>query len=223
MKSAIVFDLDETLIDRRATLAAYANRFWHDFNIGREAPQSHFVASFLALDANGCTPQPELSTRLVQHYPASGLDATTIARHFSEFAWARPTMATGVAARLAELRAARVPLGIITNGAAESQRRKLEFTGLDKLVDHCLISGEFGAEKPDSSIFLAMCSALGIAAPTSWFIGDHPVFDIWGANRVGFRTIWLEKRIPWPGDCDRCYTHVVPHVGAALELISRNA
>lgn len=219
MKSGIVFDLDETLIDRRATLEAYAHRFWRDFDVGRDARQSDFVASFLDLDRNGCTPLPELGARLVQRYPRCGLDAATITGHFSEFAWAQPGMAAGVADTLAKLRGAGIPLGIVTNGGADSQRRKLRLTGLERLVHHCLVSGEFGVEKPDSAIFLAMCSALRIAASASWFIGDHPVFDIWGANRVGFRTIWLEKRIPWPEDYERCYTHVVPHVGAALELV----
>ena len=223
MKSGIVFDLDETLLDRRATLEAYAGLLWRDFDVGREAPQSHFVAEFLAIDRNGYTPEPEIFDRLVRRFPGSTLDPLEIARHFSEFAWSRPTLAAGVASGLAGLRAARIPLGIITNGGTDSQRSKLQSTGLDRLVDHYLISSEFGAAKPDSSIFLAMCSALGIDASTSWFVGDHPVFDIWGANRVGFRTIWLERSIPWPRERDPCYTHAFPHVSAALQLLARDA
>jgi putative hydrolase of the HAD superfamily len=223
MKSGIVFDLDETLIDRRATLEAYAGLLWRDFGVTSESPRSHFVAEFLAMDGDGDTPQTELVAGLVRRFPASLSDPSALSRHFSQFAWTRPALAGGVVAGLAALRAAGVPLGIITNGGADSQRRKLQFTGLDRLVDFVLISEEFGAAKPDRSIFVAMCSALGIDASASWFIGDHPVFDIWGASQVGFRTIWLERSTPWPGDCDRCYTHTFPHVSAALQLLARRA
>jgi FMN phosphatase YigB (HAD superfamily) len=65
-----------------------------------------------------------------------------------------------------------------------------------------------------------MCATLGIDPTASWFIGDHPVFDIWGAHRVGFRTIWLQKRIPWPDDRVPCYTHCVPNIDAALTLVA---
>ena len=223
MKSGIVFDLDETLIDRRGTLEDYANRLWEDFNIGVAASQAQFLASFLALDADGCTPQADLFARLAEAFPRPPLDPLEIAHHFSEFAWTRPRLASGVACGLAKLRAAGIPLGIITNGGAESQMRKLRGSGLDQLVDHYLISSQFGAAKPDRSIFMAMCSTLRIEAPSSWFIGDHPVFDVWGANRVGFRTIWLERRVPWPEEHNRCYTHLAPDIASALQLIDLDA
>jgi len=220
MKSGVVFDLDDTLIDRRTTLEAYAHRLWEDFDLELETPLPPFVASFIALDADGRTPPAELFAGLARAFPRSGPHTGNMSRHFADLAWTQPRLASGVAEKIARLRTAGVPIGIITNGEAAGQRRKLQATGLDRLVDRCIISGEFGVEKPDSAIFLAMCSALDIAAEKSWFIGDHPVFDVWGAHRVGFRTIWLTKRVPWPSDRDRCYTHFAPHVSAALDLIA---
>ena len=100
------------------------------------------------------------------------------------------------------------------------QRRKLESTGLDRLVDHCIVSGEFGADKPDPSIFAAMCEALELDAARSWFIGDNPVCDVWGAHRAGFRTVWLQKRIAWPDDYERCHTRVASSIEVALGIVA---
>ena len=223
MKSGVVFDLDETLIDRSATLRAYAALLWRDFDIGRDVPEADFVAAFLALEDDGRAPQPDLFERVAERFPKSALDPSAMTAHYSQFAWTRPRLAAGVTSGLAELRAAGVPLGIITNGDGDTQRTKLQFTRLDRLVDRYLISGEFGAAKPDRSIFLAMCSALAIDAPTSWFVGDHPLFDIWGAHQVGFRTIWLERIIRWPDDLDPCYTHKCVNAGAALQILGISA
>jgi putative hydrolase of the HAD superfamily len=220
MKSGVVFDLDDTLIDRRDVLEAYAQRLWKDFDLQAEIALPRFVASFLAWDDDGHTPPDELFDAVVRAFPKSHLDATRISGHYSDFAWSRPTLADGVASALEQMRS-RGPVGIITNGEGEGQRRKLRSTGLIDLVDHYLISGEFGAEKPDASIFHAMCSALDIDPALSWFIGDHPVFDIWGAHRIGFRTIWLAKRVPWPHDRDPCYTHSARRIEEVFEIVGR--
>ena len=40
--------------------------------------------------------------------------------------------------------------------------------------------------------------------------------DIEGAARLGFRTIWIERNVPWPDDLPVCADHVVPTLEAAM-------
>ena len=220
MKAGIVFDLDDTLIDRHDILAAYAARLWSDFGVAKDAPLRPFVESFLTLEDDGRASPEDWSARLAAALPRSSLASADIVRHFARHAWSEPKLVPAVAAALSRLRAKGVPLGIITNGDALGQRRKLESTGLDRLVDHCIVSGEFGADKPDPSIFDAMCEALELDAARSWFIGDNPVCDVWGAHRAGFRTVWLQKRIAWPDDYERCHTHVASSIEVALGIVA---
>jgi putative hydrolase of the HAD superfamily len=50
-----------------------------------------------------------------------------------------------------------------------------------------------GVAKPDTSIFLAVSTTLGIPLDTILHIGDHPVEDIGGARRAGMKTAWINR------------------------------
>lgn len=58
-------------------------------------------------------------------------------------------------------------LGIVTNGRAAEQRKKLSVLGIAPRFVHVAISEEVGVAKPDPAIFLGACSAMRIA-PNRW-------------------------------------------------------
>ena len=101
----------------------------------------------------------------------------------------RMAMYPGAADLLADLKE-RKTIGVITNGPSPVQRPKLE--ALDYLryfPEHrVFVSGEFGARKPDPSIFLAAAEAAGVPPERCVMIGDAREFDM-PAKAVGFRTI----------------------------------
>ena len=68
-----------------------------------------------------------------------------------------------------------------------------------------MISDAFGVKKPDAAIFRSLMATLDVDAPQSWFVGDDPKADIWGAKQVGLRACWIERYAPWPDDLPRCY------------------
>lgn len=84
-------------------------------------------------------------------------------------------------------------LGIITNGPADVQRAKVELLDLESFVDVVLISGEFGAEKPDPQIFQVMMRRLGVEPSEAVMIGDSPEHDIAGAHAVDIAAIWVHR------------------------------
>ncbi len=89
-------------------------------------------------------------------------------------------------------------LGLVTNGPAEVQRAKIELLGVEQYVDFVVVSGEFGAAKPDPSIFEHALDRGGARADQTLFVGDSAEFDIAGAYRVGIRSVWVNRTgRPW--------------------------
>jgi len=88
-----------------------------------------------------------------------------------------------------------VKLLLLTNGAPDLQREKL--AGVPRLAgyfDHIVISGEYGKGKPDASIFQYALSLLGADPEESLMVGDKLTTDIAGANGVGIRSVWINRR-----------------------------
>jgi len=90
--------------------------------------------------------------------------------------------------------------GVVTNGPP-FQRDKLVALGLDKVAGCIVISGEFGAAKPDPSIFAEGLRLLNEDDPNfALFVGDSPTADIVGARKVNMDTAWLSHGRKWPAE-----------------------
>lgn len=101
----------------------------------------------------------------------------------------RMAMYDGAADLLGDLKS-RFTLGAITNGPAPVQRPKLEALQYRDYFPERLVfvSGEFGARKPDPSIFRAAAKEAGADPSACLMVGDAREFDM-PAKAVGFRTI----------------------------------
>jgi len=82
---------------------------------------------------------------------------------------------------------------LITNGESERQRLKIELLGIEDLLDHIVISGEFGSQKPDPSIFEHALSMTGAQRQEAIMIGDNENTDIQGAVAAGIPSIWINR------------------------------
>ena len=214
---AIVFDLDETLIDRGASLARYASILWAD-TVPQGFTEAAFVSRFMRLDGNGYVPRPEFFQRLSAEVIAD-FTAAQIEEHFYQHAWIQPLLFAGAAQGLTALAARGLKLGIVSNGRARSQKAKIERTGLAELVDGYVISETFGEKKPHPSIYQEIFRQLDIDPKRAWFVGDHPVLDICGSAKMGFKTLWIERNTAWPDDQPRCADIVVSSLAEAFEAL----
>jgi putative hydrolase of the HAD superfamily len=84
-------------------------------------------------------------------------------------------------------------LGLITNGAADLQREKIEGSGLAHYFDSITISGEAGVGKPDAKIFSAALSSLGADPSMTVMIGNSLKSDIEPAQAAGLKAIWVNR------------------------------
>jgi putative hydrolase of the HAD superfamily len=82
-------------------------------------------------------------------------------------------------------------LGMITNGAPDLQRLKLEGTGLADLFDPLVVSGDLDIGKPERAIFAHALRLVGVEPGEAVMIGDSWARDMLGASGAGLRGVWV--------------------------------
>lgn len=134
----------------------------------------------------------------------------------------RLRLAPAVRAMLVALRT-RWRVGVLTNGPPAVQARKVAALGLEWLVDAVVYATRYGAGKPDPLSFREVAARLGVEERQSIFVGDDPWSDIFGARRVGMRTVWIRRRrhdraLP-ACDADRVITRVTDVAMVAEQML----
>jgi putative hydrolase of the HAD superfamily len=84
-------------------------------------------------------------------------------------------------------------LGLLTNGASDLQRGKIQAAGIGRYFNRVLISGESGFAKPDRRAYEMILALLGVTADRAIMIGDRLATDIQGAQGVGMRAVWVNR------------------------------
>lgn len=85
----------------------------------------------------------------------------------------------------------------MTNGSTTPQNAKMNRLGLRGLVDAVVVSDTVGVSKPDPRIFELAAIAAESHLHGAWMVGDSPVNDIEGAQRLGLRTVWIARGRNW--------------------------
>ncbi len=187
----LLLDLDNTLVDRERTFLEWADAFVRLHDLSRST-----VEWLVQIDETGMAPREtfwlEIKERLGLAEPVLQL----VARWGVEFpALYRCDEATATA--LHEARAAGWALGIVTNGDADIQARKVAAAGLVDLVDAVCVSGAEGVRKPDPRLFMRAAERAGDPSGQGWMVGDDPASDIAGGRAAGLRTVWLRRHRAW--------------------------
>ena len=200
----VLFDLDDTLCDSHT---AHMLRLRHAFGLAADHAGLVEVPDFDAMirDARAlASPGVDQFPAVFERHGITGDEAVEIAR-----SWIHANRLHGLVyfddaiETLDQVRAARPDrrIGVITNGPDWIQRPKVEMLGIADHVDFVIISGEFGAHKPDPSIFHEALRLGEADAAQAVFIGDSIENDIGGAHGVGIRSIWMNRfALSWPDD-----------------------
>lgn len=188
----MLFDLDNTLIDRAAGFRAWTT----DFLVRHGLSDEHEVRWVEAQDEDGLAPRSVFFERLKQRYAlTASVESLVLAygRELLEFL-PPPSDATVDAIRTARNQAWRV--GIVTNGSA-LQEMKITSSGLAELVDGWTISEVVGCWKPDPDIFRFAAEHCGAQLDAAWMVGDGVRSDIAGALAAGMDSIWISRGRSW--------------------------
>lgn len=84
-------------------------------------------------------------------------------------------------------------LAVVTNGAPDLQREKLEGAGLAPYFAIVTVSGEVGVGKPDPRIFAHTLTHLGMPPAEAVMVGNDLTRDIEGARKAGITGIWVNR------------------------------
>jgi putative hydrolase of the HAD superfamily len=97
---------------------------------------------------------------------------------------------------LSRLEAAGTPIGVLTDGLASVQRRKLQALALDRRVPCIVVSDDYGldAYKPSPVPYRAALEQLGLSASEAVYVGDNPHKDFIGARTLGMGTVRVRRR-----------------------------
>lgn len=205
MLEAVLFDLDHTLYDRDATLTQLTGRF-----------RAHFKPCFrTTVDANW------LAAQLIEADRHNYRGWQHIYRLLeTALPWDPPGFAAYESFMNANLGKCAMPypetkevlhwcreqglkLGMVTNGIQGLQNDKIDALGIRQYFNVIVISGEFGAHKPDPSIFRHAAELLGLQPQSIAFVGDNPVNDILASAAMGMVPIWLDHFAEWPEGVER--------------------
>jgi len=191
MSKAVLFDLDETLLDRTASLRDFVGWQAHQLVSDSAYDPEDFISRFIALDDHGKVWKDSVYAQLIIEFQLQNtfidelLDSYL--KHFADFCM--PTI--GASEVISVLHAQGYKLGLVSNGKTLFQERNFEALGVSDLFETVVVSEAVGLRKPEAGIFELACRNLGVLPSECVFVGDNPIADIEGAKNCGMFTVFL--------------------------------
>ena len=197
-KSAVLFDLDNTLVSLSAALTRLYEH-WYLTRPVRNRPEDReaFIKQMMDFDVFGYGTIPDIYRKMLSVWPGSFPSIDEAVRMHSSLMPLMVRLDARAEDMLKRFKSIGVPVGGVTNGESTLQWGKLCSTGIADLVAACVVSEEFGARKPNPSIFTHALKRIGASPESTLFVGDNPEQDIVGANAVGMSTAWLSLGRKW--------------------------
>jgi putative hydrolase of the HAD superfamily len=199
--ATILFDLDNTLTDRKRSIHAFSLLFYRHFADQLKTITPDRLERIMQLcDGGGYRPKEIMFSDLVSRLPWFQSPTADTMR---EFWYTRSPRCMkgreGLHETLQTLRERGFRLGIITNGQAQAQNATIDAIGVRDYMDTVVVSETVGYRKPDPTIFKLALQKLNAAPSTTLFVGDHPLNDVFGAVTSGIVSVWLSDGFDWPG------------------------
>lgn len=184
---AIIFDMDDTLYSEKEYVRSGYGK------IAQVLPQVENAAEKLWNLFEEKKPAIDELLRM------EGIDSEEIKKEcLRAYRYQKPDihLYPGVRELLEELRKDGYLLGLITDGRPEGQRAKIQALGLELLVDHILVTDEFGGaeyRKPNPIAFRTMKDKMNVEYAQMCYIGDNINKDFIAPQQLGMKSIWFKN------------------------------
>lgn len=191
---AVIFDLDQTLLDRTASLSAFLR--WQTEGMLKpdlENPAG-FISRFIELDNNGRVWKDEVYERLIEEFDIKNWKMEELLPVYETCFCAFCVPRLGADQAIQEL-VENYCLGLISNGKTPFQERNFRALGYSDVFDCVIVSEAVGLRKPDARIFHLGCSELKVEPEEAVFVGDSPTADIRGAREAGLKTVFVPTEL----------------------------
>ncbi|MBR5004845.1 MAG: HAD family hydrolase [Erysipelotrichaceae bacterium] len=189
----IVFDLDNTLIDRqRAFTEMLKDRIELTLPEDKKHLKEQAIQDILMWDDNGTVSRSVSFKKYCDKYEVTCMTSEELSTYWTTISGSIVYLFDDVIDVITYLKE-KYRLAILTNGSPISQRRKLESTGILNMFELSVVSGEVGIDKPDPRIFDVMCERMKVKPEDCLYIGDNYVNDVLGARNAGWNAIYLNR------------------------------
>ncbi|RBP07864.1 HAD family hydrolase [Rossellomorea aquimaris] len=191
MIQAAIFDLDGTLLNRDASVNEFITSQYERLDKWlRHIPKESYITRFIELDQRGYVWKDEVYKQLIEEFTIPEITWEELLEDYiSEFKH-NCVPFPHLHKMLEELREKNIKLGMITNGFGQFQMDNILALEIEAYFDEILVSEWEGLKKPDPEIFKRALVRLNLEPHECIFIGDHPEYDVYGAQKVGMKGIW---------------------------------
>jgi YjjG family noncanonical pyrimidine nucleotidase len=227
--AAILFDLDDTLLDfstceiqalRRAFTMVDINtsddewlKFWHVYR-----PIS---SNYWQQKQSRClSRQQVIEASLEDAFKALNddlADSAQLAQIYWETFCCTACLNLGVTKTVKSL-SDTYKLGIVTNGYTDSQESRLKASGLANYFQSVIISESVGYRKPAPEIFNLALKELQVTPNEALFVGDSISHDYQGAINAGIDFCYYQKRSQLP-DLDPQSKYTIKNMSQLINLL----
>lgn len=216
----LLWDIDGTILDFEVAEQTSIRSLFDKFNLGKcsEEMLKHYSKInkqyWQALERGEMTKDKILVERFAEFFSKEGLDSG-IATEFNkeyQLALGDTIVFHDDAIDIIENQKKTCKIVIVTNGTAIAQKKKLEQSGLDNMVDHIFISEIVGFEKPSIKFFEKVFSEVGITdLSQALIIGDSLTSDMQGGYNIGIDTCWYNPK-GTKNDSPLAPTHIIKNL-----------
>ena len=209
MIRAVLFDLDETLVDRTETMRRFLMGQYQRFAALQTRDCSEYIDLCLRYQENGYADKYEAYKLACSDFDPPVLElANLLFEDFMGHYGRDPVLFPKVLETLSILHKSYL-IGLVSNGRAKGQTAKIETSGIARFFSSICISESVGSKKPDHEIFTKCLDDLSISPLEAVFVGDNPIADIEPAKSLGMRAIWRKNEFfPEPLSCDGVYSNI---------------
>jgi putative hydrolase of the HAD superfamily len=215
---AIIFDLDNTLLDRTLTFRSFTSSLISHYFSHLDVTQP-LLELIIELDQDGYKDKEELFTQLLglPYWQEKPQLSELMAFYNREYVISAVLMDD--AREVVQYARTKYKVGVITNGKTPIQYGKMDQLGIRNDFDLIIVSEEAGVKKPDRRIFEMAFEKLDLKPEQCIYIGDHPINDIEGAARAGMNTIWMKVNQPWKDGVKAHPLHQIEKLRSLFVLI----
>jgi len=214
---AVLFDLDQTLLDRTTSLKRFLNWQVDCLQLVPKIEKEKFIQCFIELDANGTVWKDVVYRQLIQKFKITQFNTQELEQQllnsyiqdFNQFCVAF----AGVETVIQTLFKVGYSLGLISNGKTPFQEHNFQALGLSEYFSCILVSEAIGLRKPQPEIFQMACQQMNVIPEQCVMIGVNEIADIQGAKNIGMQTILFnaeqEIKLTQADDQVQCFGEIL--------------
>ena len=232
--TALLLDVDDTLIDTRAAMvaagAAAVAELWpevgaevyHAAGVHFHSDPSGFFGRFTTGELGFAQMREARVADLLEVFSFTTIDEVN--RQF-EGAYAPAFSANlrlfdDVLAFVEAATTAGIRMGLLTNSSSYYTQQKLEITGLEGVFAVVVTRDTLGFGKPDARAFQHACDLLGAPPHETVYVGDHIEIDAIGAKNAGLYAVWLQRDPGHSAAVCMARAHGIPAVTSLKEVVA---